>query len=242
MKKERLDIIYQDENIIAVNKPTDILVIPDQYTEESQTLIGKLKEVFNQKIWVVHRIDRDTTGILVFAKNAEAHKDLSMQFEHSKVRKKYYAILSGYLEEEEGTINKPILISGRNIRIDQSGKESITDFKVLERFKNYTFVEASPLTGRRHQIRIHFWSLGHPLAIDKEYGSEEPLYLSSFKRNYKEKEYKEKPLINRLTLHAAELAFKLPLSDKEIVLEAPMPKDFEIALKQLRKYDAVGRY
>jgi len=235
--KIEIEIIYQDENIIVVNKPTGVLVIPDQHTNENKTLAGILKKQFGQKIWIVHRIDRDTTGALVFAKNAEAHRNLSMQFENSQVRKKYIALLSGVLEEDEGTINKPILIDDRSVTIDPAGKESITDFTVLERFKSYTLVEARPKTGRRHQIRIHFWSLGHPLAIDSEYGTSDPILLSQLKRKYKEKKgEEEKPLINRLTLHASSLALKLPGTNEEKVFQAPLPKDFEITLKQLNKY------
>jgi 23S rRNA pseudouridine955/2504/2580 synthase/23S rRNA pseudouridine1911/1915/1917 synthase len=235
--KTQIEIIYQDDNIIVVNKPFAMIVIPDRHTYENKTLVGILKKQLKQKIWVVHRIDRDTTGVLVFAKTAEAHRYLSMQFEHSQVRKKYLALLSGVLEEDEGTINKPILIDDRNVSISETGKESVTDFKVLERFKSYTFVEASPKTGRRHQIRIHFWSLGHPLAIDSEYGSGDPLLLSSVKRNYKAKNNeKEKPLIDRLTLHSAELTVNMPNGAAAMTFSAPLPKDFKIALKQLGKY------
>lgn len=238
MKKEQIEIIYQDDNVVIINKPAGILVIPDQHTPEEKTIVGMLKKQLKQKIWVIHRIDRDTTGVLIFAKNAQTHRFLSMQFEASKVKKQYIALLSGVLEEEEGTINKPILISGRDVSIDPSGKESVTNYKILERFQGYTLVEASPLTGRRHQIRIHFWSLGHPLAVDADYGSSEPLLLSSFKRKYKEKEgAKERPLINRLTLHAARLSIALPGGNEETAFTAPLPKDFEITVKQLRKYN-----
>jgi 23S rRNA-/tRNA-specific pseudouridylate synthase len=107
----------------------------------------------------------------------------------------------------------------------------------LERFKNYTLVEAFPLTGRRHQLRIHFWSIGHPLAIDAEYGTSDPILLSSLKHNYKIKNNeKEKPLISRLTLHASSLTLTLPENNKEETFEAPLPKDFELTIKQLRKY------
>jgi 23S rRNA pseudouridine955/2504/2580 synthase/23S rRNA pseudouridine1911/1915/1917 synthase len=235
--KQEIEILYQDEDIVVINKPTGILVIPDQHTDENKTLVGMLKKQLNQKIWVIHRIARDTTGVLVFAKNPQAHRDISMQFENSKVHKKYIALLSGVLEDDEGAINKPILISGKDVSIDITGKESITNFKVLERFKSYTLVQALPLTGRRHQIRIHFWSLGHPIAIDGEYGVSEQIVLSAIKRNYKLKNGKEeKPLISRLTLHAASLKFALPGTEKEKTFESPLPKDFEITLKQLRKY------
>ncbi|MDR1196444.1 MAG: RluA family pseudouridine synthase [Endomicrobium sp.] len=237
MKKETLEIIYQDDNIIVINKPSGVLVIPDQHTNENKTLVGMLKKQLNQKIWVVHRIDKDTTGILVFAKNAETHRFISMQFENSEIKKKYIALLSGVLEDEEGVIDKPILISGRDVSIDETGKKSVTNFKVIERFKGYTLVEAQPQTGRRHQIRIHFWSLGHPLAIDAQYGGAEPIYLSSVKRKYKEKKgMEEKPLINRLTLHAAALTLTVADKNEKMTFEAALPKDFELTLKQLRKY------
>ncbi|MDR1663271.1 MAG: RluA family pseudouridine synthase [Endomicrobium sp.] len=234
---QNIETIYQDDDIIVVSKPSGITVIPDQYTNQSKTLVGILESQLSQKIWIVHRIDKDTTGVLVFAKNAESHRSISMQFENCQVYKKYIALLSGVLEEKEGTINKPILISGRNISIDITGKESITNFKVLERFKSYTLVEAVPLTGRRHQIRIHFWSLGHPLAIDAEYGLSDPIMLSALKRNYKVKKYKtEKPLISRLTLHAQSLTLILPSSGIGKTFESNLPKDFELVLKQLKKY------
>jgi 23S rRNA pseudouridine955/2504/2580 synthase/23S rRNA pseudouridine1911/1915/1917 synthase len=236
---EDIEIIYHDRDIVVVNKPSGIIVIPDQYSNKNNTLVDMLKRQLNQKIWVVHRIDRDTTGVLIFAKNAQSHRNISMQFENSKVIKKYIALLSGVLEENEGSINKSILISDREVSIDRTGKESITSFKVLERFKSHTLVEAIPLTtGRRHQIRIHFWSLGHPLAIDAEYGVSDPIMLSSLKRNYKiKKGKKEKPLISRLTLHAASLTLTLPLLRQERTFESPLPKDFELTIKQLRKYE-----
>jgi 23S rRNA pseudouridine955/2504/2580 synthase/23S rRNA pseudouridine1911/1915/1917 synthase len=235
--KHQIEIIYQNENILVVNKPAGILVIPDRDICESETLVGILKNHLKQKLWVVHIIDRDTSGILVFAKNHETYRNISLQFENSKVRNKYIALLSGVLEENQGTVKKPLIISGRDVRIDIAGKESITDFKVLENFRSYTLVSVLPLTSRRHQIRIHFWSLGHPLAIDGEYGTSDPIFLSSFKRNYKIKKGKtENPLISRLTLHAVALTLTLPGSSEEKTFEAALAKDFEVAIRQLRKY------
>jgi len=236
-KIKQVDIIYQDRDIVVVNKPSGVLVIPDRYTCVNNTLAGILKEQLKQKIWVIHRIDYGASGVLVFAKNPQAHRNISMQFEHSKIRKKYIALLSGVLEENEGTVNKPILVSGRNVSIGVDGKKSLTVFKVLEYFKSYTLVEALPLTGRRHQVRIHFWSLGHPLAVDSRYGVSEPVFLSAFKRGYKIKDGRdEKPLISRLPLHAAALTFRMPMSGEERTFEAVLPNDFEVAIKQLRKY------
>lgn len=235
--KQQIGIIYQDGNILVVNKPSGMLVIPDRNVYESKTLVGILKNQLKQKLLAVHIIDRDASGVLIFAKNPETYRNISMQFENSKVRKKYIALLSGVLEENKGTINKPLIVSERNVRIDITGRESITDFKVLENFRSYTLVNALPLTGRRHQLRVHFWSLGHPLAIDGEYGISDPIFLSSFKRSYKIKKGKtEKPLISRLTLHAAALTLTLPESSEERTFEATLAKDFEVAVKQLRKY------
>jgi RluA family pseudouridine synthase len=235
--KQQIEIIYQDENVLVVNKLPGMLVIPDRNVYENKTLVGILKNQLKQKLLVIHIIDRDTSGVLIFAKNPETHRNISVQFENSKVRKKYIALLSGVLEENKGTINKPIIISGRNARVDIAGKESVTDFKVLENFHSYTLVSALPLTDRRHQVRIHFLSLGHPLAIDGEYGILDPIFLSSFKRGYKIKKDKtEKPLISRLTLHAAALTLTLPGSSEEKTFEATLAKDFEVVVKQLCKY------
>jgi 23S rRNA pseudouridine955/2504/2580 synthase/23S rRNA pseudouridine1911/1915/1917 synthase len=235
--KQQIEIIYQDENVLVVNKSSGMLVIPDRNVHENKTLVGMLKNQLKQKLLVIHIIDRDTSGVLIFAKNPETHRNISVQFKNSKVRKKYIALLAGVLEENKGTINKPLIISGRNARTDITGKESITDFRVLENFRNYTLVSALPLTDGKHQVRIHFLSLGHPLAIDGEYGISDPIFLSSFKRYYKIKKGKtEKPLISRLTLHAAALTLTLPGSSEEKTFEATLAKDFEIAVKQLCRY------
>src|SRR5262249_11599295 len=118
------------------------------------------------------------------------------------------------------------------------GKKSITQYTVLERFRHFTLVEARPLTGRTHQVRVHFLSIGHPLAMDPLYGKSEPIYLSDLKSNYKSKgEEEEKPLITRLPLHSLRLTFKEPSEGKKLVVDAPLPKDFSRMLKLLRKYD-----
>jgi 23S rRNA pseudouridine955/2504/2580 synthase/23S rRNA pseudouridine1911/1915/1917 synthase len=237
MKDNRyFSVLFEDDNVIVVNKAAGILVIPDAHTQETQTLLGKLKKFTGQKIWVIHRIDRDTTGVLIFAKNAQTHKYISMQFEHRKIIKKYIALVNGIIEENEGMIDKNILVEARSVTINDCGASAQTKYKVLERFKNYTLVEVSPVTGRRHQIRIHFWYLGHPLAIDAEYASADPILLSALKKKYKPKAGAEKPLINRLTLHAAELTLNLPSGETK-TFSAPLPEDFAITIKQLKKYN-----
>ncbi|MFH1368136.1 MAG: RluA family pseudouridine synthase [Elusimicrobiota bacterium] len=231
-----LNILFENKRVLAVDKPTGIIVIPDQYTDISNTLQGKVSNYINKKAFVVHRIDRDTSGVLLFAKDAEAHAFLCAQFEAGEVKKKYLTLVRGVMPKDEGSIIQPITITARRVAISAMGKYSVTDYKVLERFINYSYLEVSPQTGRRHQIRIHLWHAGYPLAVDPEYTHTNSIYLSDIKRNYKKKG-KEKPLIGRLSLHAASITFKEPEEGKEMTVESPLPKDFEVTLKQLRKYN-----
>jgi 23S rRNA pseudouridine955/2504/2580 synthase/23S rRNA pseudouridine1911/1915/1917 synthase len=232
-----LSILFENDKMLAVDKPAGIIVIPDQHTQRCSTLVGNADEYTGKKIFVVHRIDRDTTGVVLFAKNAETHAFLCGQFEHGEVQKKYLTLVNGYVQGEEGKIDAPILIEGRKVSIADNGRESLTLYRVVERFKDFTLLEVMPKTGRRHQIRIHLWSIGHPLAVDNEYGHREELKLSEFKKKYKSSG-EEKPLMSRLTLHAAAIEFTEPVSGKRMTIESPLPHDFALALKQLRKYNA----
>jgi 23S rRNA pseudouridine955/2504/2580 synthase/23S rRNA pseudouridine1911/1915/1917 synthase len=233
-----MNILFENEKMIAVDKPMGTLVIPDQHTPRAETMVGKASEHMGLKAWVVHRIDRDTTGVLLFAKDAEAHAFLCRQFEKGEVSKSYIALVNGRIDHDEGSIDKSIRIEGREISIAANGKKSLTLYRVLERFSNFTLVEAMPQTGRRHQIRIHFWSIGHPLAVDPEYASRQALFLSDFKKNYKSSGQKQRPLLGRLSLHAASIEFVDPLTKQKITVRTPLPDDFEVTLKQLRKYNA----
>jgi 23S rRNA pseudouridine955/2504/2580 synthase/23S rRNA pseudouridine1911/1915/1917 synthase len=232
-----INILFENDKMIAVDKPAGIIVIPDQYTDRPATLLGKTSEHCGCPLLVVHRIDRDTTGVVLFAKDAETHAFLCGQFERGDVQKKYCALVNGYVQADEGTIDARILIEGRKVSIAANGKESLTRFQVAERFRDFTLLEVTPKTGRRHQIRIHLWSIGHPLAVDTEYGHREALKLSEFKKKYKSTG-EEKPLIGRLTLHAASIEFNEPVSGKRCTIDSPLPHDISLALKQLRKYNA----
>jgi 23S rRNA pseudouridine1911/1915/1917 synthase len=229
-------IIYENDRIIAVDKSPGILVIPDQYSDKTDTLVGQLTAHLKKKAFVVHRIDRDTSGALLFAKDAAAHAYLCGQFEEGTVRKKYLTLVRGRMGDDAGKIVQPILIKGRKVSISTGGKYSVTEYKVLERFRNYTFLEVNPGTGRRHQIRIHLWHAGYPLAVDEEYTHTSALFLSQLKKDYK-RSGKEKPLIGRLTLHSSSITFRDPASEKEMTVQAPLPDDFEVTLKQMRKFN-----
>jgi 23S rRNA pseudouridine955/2504/2580 synthase/23S rRNA pseudouridine1911/1915/1917 synthase len=187
----------------------------------------------------VHRIDREPSGIIVFAKNATAHKPVSLQFENRKTIKMYTGLLIGIPLQKEGTIHAPIAentVKRGTMIIHRRGKPAITDYKILETFKMYSYVQFQIHTGRTHQIRIHAKELGHPLVCDAMYGDGKPVYLSSLKNKFKlsKNVLEEKPLLNRLALHAFQLSIE-DVNGVLITLEAPLHKDFRATLQQLRK-------
>lgn len=243
-----LDILYEDDAIVAVNKPSGLLITPDRWDRGIVTLQDMLREYLRRKtdvgdhpnIRVVHRLDKDTSGVVLLAKGVKAQSYLSKQFEKGEISKTYYAIVRGNIAETDGMINEPLMESPKKpgtMVVNEKGKKSITLFKVLERYGEFTLVEANPLTGRTHQVRVHFADKGYPLAIDPIYGDSQPVFLSGLKKNYKQKPSEpEKPVINRLSLHAFRISFKEPTEEKTLVLEAPLPKDFSRMLKYLRKY------
>jgi 23S rRNA pseudouridine1911/1915/1917 synthase len=190
---------------------------------------------------VIHRLDKDTSGAIVLAKNVKAQSNVSKQFENGEVSKTYYAIVKGQVPQSEGIINFSLSEAEHppgTMKVNPKGKKSITLFNVLERFDGFSLVEAKPLTGRTHQVRVHFKEYGYPLAIDPLYSESEPVFLSQFKKNYKPKDEEEKPVINRLPLHSFRLSFREPDEGKTVVVEAALPKDFSRMLKMLRKYRA----
>ncbi len=234
------EILFIDQDIILVNKPAGYLSIPDRFDPLKPNVIGYLKKQYAE-VFILHRLDRETSGIMIFARNAEAHKILSQDFEKHTLRKTYLALIEGYIREESGKIDKPIAeskASGGLMIISQKGKQSITLFNTIKRYKKYSLVEADILTGRMHQIRVHFKSIGHPLAIDAIYGNKDKLYISDIKQKglTHSKFEAEKPIMTRSTLHAFALEFKHPVSSEEMRIEAPLHKDFKALLNQLDKW------
>ena len=187
----------------------------------------------------VHRLDKDTSGLIVFAKNEETHKNLSVQFEERKTEKTYAGLVIGSLVTPKGTINKPIAentVKRGMMIIHQRGKESITDFEVIEDFGIFSWMHFRIHTGRTHQIRVHMKDIGHPVACDSLYGDGKPILLSSFKSKFKlsKKEEEERPILSRLALHAYRLKFKA-IDGSAVELEAALPKDLRATLQQLEK-------
>ncbi len=240
MAKVKTTIIHEDDDVIIVNKPSGVLTIPDRFVLDRPNLVKDLKRS-REELFVVHRLDRETSGVICFAKNEMAHKHLSKQFQERTVDKYYLALVEGTPYQEEGSIDKPIAEStvtrGKMI-IHDRGKQSLTLYKVLESFKHYSLVSANIKTGRTHQVRIHFASIGHPLASDSLYGRKDKIFLSEIKtKKYNSGKYvEEKPMIDRTTLHAYQLSFDHPTTGERLFFEAEPPKDLRALLNQLRKW------
>lgn len=245
MKVNDLEVIYQDKDIILINKPSGLLTIPDRFNNKLINLYQILKQEFGE-IFIVHRLDKDTSGLIIFAKNAESHKDLNTQFEERKVTKIYHAILAGMMKESPIEVDIPLLSNptGKGGVIPSArGKESLTYFRATEIFRIATFAECKPITGRTHQIRAHAAAMGHPLLVDRLYGGQEEFFLSTLKKKYKlAKGQIERPIIARHTLHNYSLEFNHPTEHKRMYFTAKHPKDFSVTLKQLRKFAELPEY
>ena len=234
-----LDIIYEDDDIIVVNKPSGMVVHPAP-GNLSGTLVNALLYHCGSSLsgiggvirpGIVHRIDKDTSGLLVVAKNDESHLSLSAQIKKHDVSRIYYAIACGNLKNEEGTVNAPIGRSPSDRKkmaiikdSTKSAKEAITHYTVIERFNGFTFVKCSLETGRTHQIRVHMASLGHPLLGDEVYGGEKTKLGQT-----------SKSLISGQCLHAGELVLTHPKTNKEMRFTCPMPENMTTLLEKLRR-------
>lgn len=225
-----LDILYEDEDVILINKPKGMVVHPAAGHYEGTLVNGLMHHCREQlsgingvmRPGIVHRIDMDTTGVLIVCKNDLAHNSIAEQLKVHSITRKYYAVVFGSLKDDEGTIHSPI---GRhpNDRKKMSinsknGKDAVTHYKVLERFHGYTLVECRLETGRTHQIRVHMASIGHPLLGDQVYGpAKQPFRLQG------------------QTLHAGVLGFLHPRTGEYMEFSAPLPKYFEELLEKLRR-------
>jgi tRNA pseudouridine32 synthase/23S rRNA pseudouridine746 synthase len=212
-------ILYQDEDLLAVSKPEGVVSVA---TADSEGLPGLLREVYAGRLFPVHRLDKGASGVLLFAKNAAAHRLLNREFERKAVKKTYLVLVRGLIAKNRGIINAPVreFGSGRMGVDPTRGKAAQTAFKVVEKLKAFTLVRAFPATGRRHQIRVHFYCLGHPVAGDRRYGQRS-----------------EQSEVPRLMLHAESLEFDLP-SGRRLTVSDPAPESFNTVLENLRKQDA----
>ena len=225
-----LNIIYEDDDILIIDKERGMVVHPSN-GHSSGTLVNAIMYHCKDKLssingvirpGIVHRIDKDTSGILCICKNDDAHKNVALQFsKHTNIRK-YYAIVKGQINNDVGEINKPIGRDKRNrlrMSVDKNGKEAITRYKVLKRFKNYTYIECELLTGRTHQIRVHMKDMGYPLLGDLTYGKVD--------RNFKELEGQ--------ILHAYYLELDHPKTNERISFKSELPDYFKNVLDEIGK-------
>lgn len=225
-------IIWEDQNYWAINKPPFISTLDDRNDPENILSLAKQE---NEDAQVCHRLDKETSGVLMIAKNPEAYRHMSIQFENRSVKKVYHAVADGIHDLKDMVVESRILkLSNGTVKIDRKGKEAKTTFNTLVAYKYHTLIECKPVSGRMHQIRIHLASNGASISGDNYYGGR-PFYLSTIKKKYNlKKETEEQPLIKRHALHAYELTF-LTLEDKKITVKAEYPKDFRVMVEQLEK-------
>jgi 23S rRNA pseudouridine955/2504/2580 synthase/23S rRNA pseudouridine1911/1915/1917 synthase len=232
----KYETIFENDFLIAINKSSGLLSIPDREGKEV-SLKQMLQEKYGE-IFTVHRLDKATSGVIVFAKDEATHKGLSQLFENRGTEKIYYGLVIGSVFPTYGKIEEPIAQhpsgNGKMV-IHAKGKPSITEYEVLEDIKRFSWVKFKILTGRTHQIRLHAQSIGHSIVCDELYGDGQPVFLSSIKKKYNlsKSELEERPILSRLALHSASLKFSL--NDEDYFFEAPLPKDLKALLQQLRK-------
>lgn len=219
--EENVQVIWHDADLLVINKPAGLLSLPDGYDQSLPHVKGVLTLEFGS-LWIVHRLDRQTSGVMVLARSARAHQHLNNQFQERRAGKTYHAVVSGRPTWDQKRLDLPLRIDGdRQHRtvVDQThGIPAITNLKVLERFKNCCLVEARPVTGRRHQIRAHLANLGTPVLVDVLYGKSATAQFN----------------MPRLALHAWSLEISPPGSSQQQKFQAPYPADFASLLEQLR--------
>ncbi|HEV8286575.1 MAG TPA: RluA family pseudouridine synthase [Chitinophagaceae bacterium] len=230
-------IIFENDDFITLNKPSGLLSIPDRQGKEIS--LKKILQDNYGEIFTIHRLDKGTSGMILFAKNEPSHKYFSQQFEGRQTEKIYLGLIIGSPSNKKGMIDSPIMehpVKKGLMVINRKGKESLTDYEVLEDFGIYSWVQFQIYTGRTHQIRVHMKEMGHPIACDELYGDGRDVFLSSIKHNFKlsKNEEEERPILNRLALHASQLKFIGP-DQQRYEFEAPIPKDLKATLQQLSK-------
>lgn len=232
-------IVYEDEHVIAINKPAHLSSLHERFESSFLSVIEMCRRE-NEGYILCHRLDRETSGVMLIAKDLESYKFITAQFEKRTVHKTYHALVAASVAISGLSVDLPLYTdSKRRVQISRKeGKPSLTVFDTLKQFKHFTLLACSPLTGRLHQIRVHAASQNLPLVSDTLYGGK-PAFLSQIKRKVNISGETEKPMISRVALHAFSIEFESPAKGR-IRIEAPYPKDFEVMVKLLHKYDSLA--
>ncbi len=234
-------VIYEDDALLVFDKPSGLLVAPDRWDKERPNLMALVHAKLGPGVANVHRLDADTSGVLLCAKTKAALDFLSGQFQAKAAGKLYLALVVGTPASADFTVAVALQADERRPGLmrpaGRRGKPCTTMFKVREAFRGFTWLECRPQTGRTHQIRVHLATTGLPILGDPLYGDGTRLLLSNLKRGYKHRA-EERPLLNRLALHASELVVAHPVTREPVTLHAPLPHEFDVALKYLRRFSA----
>lgn len=256
-------IIYEDDTLLAFDKPAGLLVAPDRWDKARENLMGLVHAQIGRHVANVHRLDADTSGVLLCTKTKPALDFVSGQFQAKHAQKEYHAMVAVLPPEEAMKVVAPVrddlggLPAAFEVELAlgpdeaqpgrmrvfrrRGGKPSLSSFRTLEAFGRFAWLECRPHTGRTHQLRIHLAAVGAPILGDRFYGVPEiKLLLSQLKRGYKGRD-QEKPLLDRLALHASALTIVHPETHQPVTVRAPLPHEFEVALKYLRKFQAANR-
>lgn len=235
MKVLKPKIIHKEDDFVIVEKPSGVLSIQDRFDENKFNIKNWLRKHLNQEVFTVHRIDLETSGLLIFALNKESHRYFNQLFQQNEIEKFYKALVHGNTEAERLIDLKiqPSKAKKGLMETNIKGKSAITIFKRIEVYKNISYLNVQIKTGRTHQIRVHLSEIGFPILMDEKYGNGKVVSVKDFKSKFSGE---PKPMMNRLALHAHQLSFMHPVTKEKVSFESPVPKDFQVCLKLLNKY------
>lgn len=237
-----VELLEETADWLAVNKPAGLLAVPDRWDKTRANLVELLRQARPHYVANAHRLDKNTTGVFLLAKNKATLTALARQFEQGTVEKLYVALVHGCPLQPVVTVSLAIGAHPRRVGLSaiaqKTGRPATSIIRVRERYRRHALVEVQPLTGRQHQVRLHLHAAGCPVVADPDYGDGEPLWLSQIKPGFKGRPGEESPLLARPALHAERLQFTDPRTGQLVSIIAPWPKDLTLAVKYLRRYAA----